>query len=100
LARHIASSFVTPSQADAVNCRSYSALSSTVIGGNSSRLIITTSSGWERRPEPVDRYAALVKAWNAASDEDRQRLLIAAEWEYPDKNDRSSLAGSPTSVRA
>ena len=29
-------------------------------------------------PKPIDRYAALLKAWNAASDDDRQRLLIAA----------------------
>ena len=28
-------------------------------------------------PKPVDRYANLVKAWNAASDDDRVRLLIA-----------------------
>jgi hypothetical protein len=30
-------------------------------------------------PKPVDRYANLVKAWNAASDDDRRRLPIAAE---------------------
>jgi hypothetical protein len=28
-------------------------------------------------PKRVDRYAALVKAWNAASGEDRGRLLTA-----------------------
>jgi hypothetical protein len=29
-------------------------------------------------PKPIDRYANLVKAWNAASDDDRARFLVAA----------------------
>jgi hypothetical protein len=47
-------------------------------------------------PKQVDRYAALVKAWNAASGEDRRRLLTAVSLTV--NYERDALPGTSQDV--